>query len=180
MSSCRKRRSSLTHPPLWVYGMVGGRDNLSQKSLISQICADNPINLLNLSEPIAHFCGFCDFCERLYPDSVLQYAPTPTTQQAHNFRGLCERFCCLSIIGKNTISHSFKKAWFRAKDASDFLRFQWEISLSVRKCWLSLRRARLRIFFKTSYILYKTAAKPNFSFVKSTKNTKHNKKNNEK
>ena len=69
---------------------------------------------------------------------------------------------------KNTISHSFKKALFRMKDAPDFLRFQWEISLSVRKCWLSLRRARLRIFFKTSYIFNKTAAKPIFSFVKST------------
>ena len=94
--------------------------------------------------------------------------PKSITPQAHNFCGLCERFCCLGIIGKNTISHSFEKALFRAKDAPVFLRFQWEISLSVRKCWLSLRRARLRIFFKTSYILYKTAAKPNFSFVKST------------
>ena len=129
-----------------------------------------------------------DFCERLYPYSVLPYAPTSTTPQAHNFRGLCERFCCLGIIGKNTISSSFEKALFRAKDAPVFLRFQWEISLSVMKCWFSLRRARLRIFFKTSYILYKTAAKPNFFicqinklFVKSTKiqkTTKNTTKNN--
>ena len=43
-------------------GMPASVKNLSQ---ISQICAENPINLHNLCEPIVHFCGFCDFCERV-------------------------------------------------------------------------------------------------------------------
>ena len=42
---------------------AGDRDNLS---LISQICADNPINLLNLREPITNLCGIRDSRERLH------------------------------------------------------------------------------------------------------------------
>ena len=41
---------------------AGDKDNLSQ---ITQICADNPINLNNLSEPTNHFCGISAFRERI-------------------------------------------------------------------------------------------------------------------
>ena len=132
---------------------------------------------------ISVLCGF-----RKRPLGVLPYAPAPSTQHGTWFLRVMREILLPRHHRKNTIYPSFEKAWFRMKDAPVFLRFQWKISLSARKCWLSLRRARLHIFFKTSYIFNKSAAKPIFSicqinklFVKSKKiqnTTKNTTKNN--